>query len=170
MNFVPFLELPAVVQAHATCALIAIGLGPFAILRNRRDRTHKVAGYIWVFAMLGVAISALFIPSFEVAIIGHFGPIHLFVILTLFSLWKGMTAVFRGDIKAHKEWLGGLYWQGLLVAGLVNFLPGRAVNRMVFSELPGLGFVVIAIGGALLIWFRVVRPRRRGRILIELRG
>jgi uncharacterized membrane protein len=162
MNFAPFLELPLIIQAHASSALLAVFLGPFAILRRRRDRLHKISGYVWVVAMLSVAVTSLFIPSFGVAVIGHFGPIHLFAVLTLVSLWQGMRAIFRGDITGHRAWLSGLYWQGLLVAGLVNFLPGRAVNRMLFSDMPDAGFVVIGVGGGLMIWFRVIRPRLSG--------
>ena len=163
MDFAPFLELPLVIKIHAICATLAIFLGPFAILRKRRDRLHKTAGYFWVLTMLAVAISAIFIPSFGFAIIGPFGPIHLFVVLTLVSLWKGMGAVFRGDITAHREWMSGLYWQGLLVAGLVNFLPGRMTNRSLFPEIPELGYLVIGLGGTALIWFRLIRPKLRKR-------
>lgn len=161
MDFAPFLEMPATIQLHAASASLAIILGPFAVLRQRRDRMHKIIGYVWVLAMLVVAVSALFIPSFGVAIIGPFGPIHLFVVITLVSLWQGMRAVLQGDIPRHRAWMSGLYWQGLLVAGLVNFLPGRMVNRATFPEHPALGYAVIVLGAATLIWFRILRPRLR---------
>lgn len=159
MDFSPFLNLPTVIQVHAVCASIAVLLGPFVVLRTRRDRFHKAAGYVWVLAMFSVAGSALFIPSFGFAFIGHFGPIHLFVVLTLTSLWKGMAAIFRGDLTAHRAWMSGLYWNGLLIAGLVNFLPDRMVNQLVFPDHSDLGYVVIALGSAALLWFRLVRPR-----------
>lgn len=169
MDFAPFFELPVVIKVHVLSALTGVVLGPFAILRTRRDRLHKVVGYIWVLAMLSVGVSALFISSFGVAILGHFGPIHLFVVLTFVSLWQGMRAVFRGDIDAHREWLSGLYWQGLLLAGLVNFLPGRAINRMMFPDAGEHGYIVIGLGGAALVWFRIIRPRWRRRIVLEVR-
>lgn len=159
MDFSPFLNLPPVIQVHAISATISVLLGPFVILRKRRDQFHKIAGYVWVITMLSVAISALFIPSFGLAIVGHFGPIHLFVVLTLTSLWKGMAAIFRGDITGHRAWMRGLYWNGLLIAGLVNFLPDRMTNRLFFPDHPDLGYAVIVLGGAALVWFQMIRPR-----------
>jgi uncharacterized membrane protein len=158
MDFQPFLDLPANIQVHVFAALLSICLGPFAILRNRRDRLHKMAGYVWVLAMLTVAMTALFIPSFGVAVLGHFGPIHLFVVLTLVSLFMGMRAIYRGDITAHRSWLSGLYWQGLLLAGLFNFFPGRMTNETLFPGHPERGYVVLVLGGAVMIWFRILRP------------
>lgn len=163
MHFAPFFEISAVIQLHAVAALTSLLIGPFAILRKRRDRLHKYLGYIWVLGMLTVSGTALMIPSFGWAVIWHFGPIHLFVVLTLVSLFMGMRAIFRGDITAHKAWLEGLYWQGLLLAGLVNFLPGRMTNQILFPQAPERGYVVIALGAGLLVWFRIIRPWLRER-------
>lgn len=159
MNTAPFLELPLYIQIHAASATLAILIGPIAIYRKRRDRLHKTAGYAWVLSMLTVAISGLFIPSFELAVIGHLGPIHLFIVLTVVSLWQGMRAIFRGDIAAHRAAMCGLYWQGLLLAGLFNFIPGRMTNRSLFPENPEWGYGVMVLGGALIVWIRLIKPR-----------
>jgi uncharacterized membrane protein len=164
MSFAPFLEMSLNIQLHAISALLGVLLGPFAILRRRRDRLHKVLGYIWVTAMATVATTALFIPSFGLKVFGHFGPIHLFVVLTVVSLFMGMRAIFRGNINAHREWLSGLYWQGLLLAGLFNFLPGRMTNAILFGDRSELGYVVLGLGGAALVWFRVIKPMLRSRM------
>ncbi len=158
MDIAPFLELPFYIQLHASSATLAILLGPVAIYRKRRDRLHKIAGYIWVLSMLTVALSGLFIPSFGLAIIGHMGPIHLFVALTLYSLWMGMRAIFRGNVTAHRAAFSGLYWQGLLVAGLFNFLPGRMINRVLFPEAPENGYVAMACVGCVIFWMRILKP------------
>ncbi|MEP1537350.1 MAG: DUF2306 domain-containing protein [Paracoccaceae bacterium] len=161
MDTAPFLELPLYIQLHAASATLAILIGPIAIYRKRRDRLHKSAGYLWVLSMLTVAITGLFIPSFGLAVVGHLGPIHLFVALTIVSLWQGMHAIFRGNITAHRAALSGLYWQGLILAGLFNFIPGRMTNRSLFPENPELGYVVMALGGALIVWIRFIKPRLR---------
>lgn len=158
MDVTPFFETTTVIQIHVFAALTGVLLGPFAILRKRRDRLHKCLGYVWVLAMLSVSGTALMIPSFGLAVIGPFGPIHLFVVLTLVSLWMGMRAIFRGDLTAHRAWLTGLYWQGLLLAGLFNFLPGRMVNRMLFPDAPEHGYILLACGGCVMIWYRILRP------------
>jgi len=164
MDFAPLQALPPVIQVHVISAVLAISIGPFVLLRKRHDRLHKCLGYVWVLSMLSVAISGLFIPGFALQILGHFGPIHAFVVLTLFSLWKGMAAIFRGNIRRHRAYMSGLYWNGLLVAGAVNFLPGRAINRTLFPAEPQMGYVVLAAIIAALLWFRVIRPRFLQRV------
>ena len=159
MTFAPFLEAPVHIQLHAAAALLAIVLGPFVILRHRRDRLHKIGGYVWVLAMLTVAISSFWITSFGV--IGPFSPIHLLSFLVLWSIYTGMRHVFAGRIEAHRQTFQGLYWRGLLIAGLVNFLPGRATSRAVFPETPEAGYLVQGIGLVLIFGWplrhRVVR-------------
>jgi uncharacterized membrane protein len=151
------------IQIHAAAATVAVLLGPLPIYRKRRDRLHKVAGYIWVTAMLAVAVTAFFIHSF--AVIGPFSPLHGFALLTLWSLWRGIDAARRGDIVVHEATLRSLYWFGLLIAGLANFLPDRRINQMFFDGQDQLGWIVIALGGAALVGLalkgRLGRPDTR---------
>ena len=162
MTLTPFLEAPVIIQLHAAAALLAIVLGPFVILRHRRDRLHKAGGYVWVVAMLVVAISSFGITSFGV--IGPFSPIHLLSILALWSIYSGMRHIFAGRVEAHRQTFQGLYWRGLLIAGLVNFLPGRATNRSIFSETPEAGYLVLGVGLALIFgWPLRHRLRPAGR-------
>ena len=57
MTFEPFLTAAPHIQIHAATAFLAILLGPIAIYRRRRDRIHKITGYIWVTTMAIAAIS-----------------------------------------------------------------------------------------------------------------
>ncbi len=162
MSFHLFLGTAPIVQFHVAAASLAILLGPVAILRRRRDRLHKVTGYIWVIAMAATAMSSFWITSF--AMIGPFSPIHLLAVLALWSLWEGMTAAFRGDTAAHRAAMEGLYWRGLLVAGLFNFLPGRLMNRMILGDNASTGYVVIVLGLAVLFAAPIRRWLRRARV------
>ena len=148
MTLEPILTAPAHIQLHAGAAALAILLGPLVILRRRRDRLHRMAGYLWVLAMGTTALSSFWITSF--GIIGPFSPIHLLAVFALWSLWVGMARVLRGDIAGHRVAMEGLYWRGLLVAGAFNFLPGRTMNRTVFGETSELGYLVLAAGLALI--------------------
>jgi len=57
----------------------------------------------------------------------------------------------------HRRVFQNLYWFGLMVAGLFNFLPGRAINRALLSDAPEFDHVLIALGpGTLLLM--VFRP------------
>lgn len=159
MSLTPLIELPATIQIHTALALLAVLLGPFVIYRTRRDRVHKTLGYVWVGAMVGVAISAFFIPSTLLPLVGPFGPIHGLAVLVLYSLGRGIVAIRNGDIRRHKAELRGLYWQGLAIAGLLTLLPGRVLNDALFSAAPNLGLAVVILGG-LALAYGFVRSRR----------
>lgn len=161
MTFSPIINAPLLIQVHALCALIALVMGPLAIYRKRRDRLHKTVGYVWVVAMFSVATTALFIPSHDLAVIGPLGPIHLFVVLTYWGLWNGMSSILRGDIVRHRAALRSLYWQGLAIAGMFNFLPGRMVARSVFPNAPEIGIAIIVFGAIALIYI-AWQQRRSG--------
>ena len=63
MTLAPLINAPLLIQFHMFWALLAVLLGPVAIHRKRRDRLHKIVGYVWVISMFMVATSALGIPA-----------------------------------------------------------------------------------------------------------
>lgn len=162
----PLLDADPTIQLHVLAASAALLLGPLALYRKRRDRVHKITGYVWVLAMGMVALSSFWIHTFPM--IGPFSPIHLLAIFALWSLYEGMRHVFAGRIREHQEVMRSLYWHGLLLAGAFNFLPGRVMNRMIFGDMPQLGYVVLALGLAgifahgVLGWVKRRAPARRG--------
>lgn len=162
MSFTPLLDAPAVTQFHVLCAMMGLILGPVALYSRKRGRAHKMAGYIWVVAMFCLAVSSFFIEG--LAVFGAFGPIHLLSVFTLWSLFIGMRHVFAGRIAAHKQVMQNLYWYGIVLAGLFNFLPGRTINRMFFNDMRELGYWVLGVGIALLIanTLRQIRLRSAG--------
>ena len=157
MTLAPLLSADPIVQVHVVSALLALGLGPAALYRRRRDRLHKLLGYVWVGAMAVVALSSFGIHSF--AVIGPFSPIHALSLFTLWSLFEGMRLILSGRIVAHRTVMRNLYWYGLCVAGLFNFLPGRTMNRVLLGGQDGLGYVVLGLGLGLTL-LAVVRGRR----------
>ncbi|MCT4559636.1 MAG: DUF2306 domain-containing protein [Pelagimonas sp.] len=148
MTLIPFLETPVHIQLHAVSAFVAIVAGPVA-LYGQRGRTHKITGYLWVASMVLVALSSFWITGFGV--VGPFSPLHLLSLLVLVSLYQSIAHARAGWIALHQRLMKNLYWTGVVVAGLFNFLPGRMVNRMVFAQMPDMGFVVIGMGGAALV-------------------
>lgn len=159
MTLTPFLTAAPHIQLHATAAMLALVLGPLALYRTRRDLLHKVTGYVWMSAILVTALSSFAITSF--GIIGPISPIHLLSVLALWSLWRGVTTIRAGNVAVHRATLRNLYWRGLMIAGLFNFLPtGRMVNQAVFPTAPQLGWVVIGLGLAALLGHAVWEWRR----------
>ncbi|MDV7200579.1 DUF2306 domain-containing protein [Rhodobacterales bacterium HKCCA1288] len=158
MTLAPFFDAPIYIQLHASTAALALILGPFVILRTARDRLHKVGGYIWVLAMFVVAVSSFWITEF--GLIGPFSPIHLLSAFTLWSLWAGMRYAFAGRMDLHRRVFQNLYWRGLVIAGLFNFLPGRALNRSVLPDRADAGWLVIGFGMTLILGDMALRHRR----------
>lgn len=155
MTLTPLLTAAPVIQFHVVCALTALILGPFA-LYGRKSRSHKIVGYVWVTAMVGLAVSSFFIHSFPV--LGPFSPIHLLSLFALWSIFEAMRHVFAGRIALHRLVMRNLYWYGLIVAGLFNFLPDRTINRTLFPGTPEAGWVVMGLGGAIALVF-ILRGR-----------
>ncbi|MFK7875047.1 MAG: DUF2306 domain-containing protein [Paracoccaceae bacterium] len=147
MSLDPFLAASWQIQIHVVLALIALILGPVALWRKRRDRMHKMIGYIWVVSMTLASLVSFAIPS-HFSPIG-FGPIHLLSIYGLSGIYVAMRAIYRRDIRLHKEVMENLYVRGVALAGAFNFLPGRTTQRALLPDTPELGYVIIA---AALIW------------------
>lgn len=138
-------EMPLFLHLHLWSALVALGLGPVALYRRRRDIWHKTAGRIWVAAMALVAVSAFGLEAAVLPIAWGFGAIHILSVVVLHGLWRGVAAARAGDTMAHAGWMRGLYWQALIVAGALTFLPGRTLNTWAFPGNPDAGFLLIGL-------------------------
>lgn len=147
MTLEPLLAASPTIQLHVIAATLALALGPIALWRSKRDRMHKIIGYVWVLAMASAALISFAIPS-------HFspiglGPIHLLSVYGLFGIYVAMRAIYRRDIATHKLVMQNLYVRGVALAGGFNFLPGRTTQRSLIPDTPELGYVIVA---AILIW------------------
>jgi hypothetical protein len=60
----------------------------------------------------------------------------------------------------HRRVFQNLYWRGLVIAGLFNFLPGRALNRSVLPDRADAGWLVIGFGMTLILGDMALRHRR----------
>lgn len=169
MSFDPVLNAPFVIQLHLTFALPAVCLGPVALFRNRRDRLHKTLGYAWILAMIGVSVSGLFIES-NIAIVAHFGPIHVLCVLALWGMAEGLWYIRQGNIAKHRASMQSVWFGAMGLAGLFTLAPGRILNRAVFGERMELGWIAIAVGGAALAILWRWHLRRADQILLGKAG
>ncbi len=163
MTFAPLADADLALHLHLWTAVLALVLGPFAIYRRRRDALHKALGYAWVMAMALAAASSFALSAFVVPIALGFGVIHLLSVYVLYQLWVGVRDARRRAIAAHKARMSGLYWQGLTVAGVFTFLPGRTLNATFFPAEPARAYwVIAALGlGLLAVNLWPLRPVRR---------
>ncbi len=158
----PFLNAPLHVQIHAISALQALVLGAYVLNVRKGDRWHRILGYIWVVSMALAIGTSWFISG--IAMFGPFSPIHLLSAYATYALIQAVRSARRGDVKAHRGTMRGLYFGGLITAGVLSFLPGRIFNRLLFSGIGEdqgfllvLGAVLIAAG----IYMNRTWPRRR---------
>lgn len=138
MTLDPLLESPLVVQIHAFGAMAAIVLGAIQFIAPKGTLPHKSLGAIWMALMAVVAGSTLWIthpvepgdPFWA-----RYSPIHFFTLLTFFGLASAAMFLVRGGpaLKRHAGPLTGVFIGGLIVAGLLAFLPGRIMHQVAFG-------------------------------------
>ncbi len=138
MSWTPLLEAPAVIQIHAFGAMAAIILGVVQIVAPKGTLPHRAIGAVWLALMAVIAVSSIFVrPALieGLALREWFSPIHLFTLLTFYALGQGIYLLARGGagLKYHSRPFIGLFIGGLVVAGVLAFLPGRIMHHVAFG-------------------------------------
>jgi uncharacterized membrane protein len=138
MNLEPLLEAPLVVRIHAFGAIAAFVLGVVQFLGPKGTMPHRSIGLVFMLLMAVVAGSTLWMthpvePGDPLW--ARYSPIHLFTLLTFFGLFSATMFLVRGgpQMKRHAGPLGGVFIGGLVVAGVLAFLPGRIMHQVAFG-------------------------------------
>ena len=160
MNFEPFLNAGPVIQIHMTAAFAALVLGGVVLWRRKGTARHKLYGKAWIVLMAIVALSSFFIN--ELRTFGPFSAIHVLSVITLVSLVQAVSTVRNGNIQRHQFIIKGLFFGGLVGAGIFTFMPGRILYRTFFgkpefyltslSNAWVLPFIFALIIGAFIFW------------------
>ncbi len=138
LNLQPLLAAPFAVKFHVATVVPAFVLGTWLLFASTKgSRHHRLVGKVYLVLMAVTAIAATFIRSFadfsmDVGPL-RLGLIHLFVPLTAWSIWRTLRYARAGQIAGHRQSMRGLYFGGLIVAGLLAFGPGRIMHRMFFG-------------------------------------
>ncbi|MCA2997553.1 MAG: DUF2306 domain-containing protein [Rhodocyclaceae bacterium] len=122
------------VYLHLATVLPAFLIGTWLMLNHKGTSLHRLLGKAYMLLMLTTAIVALFIP----AVLGprwlnHFGFIHLFCVLTIYTVPTAYLAARRHDVAAHLSGMIWLYVGGLVIAGSFAFSPGRLLHKWLFA-------------------------------------
>ena len=138
MTLAPLLEAPFVVQLHAFGAMAAFALGVIQFVAPKGTLPHRSLGIFWMALMAVVAGSTLWIthpvepgdPFWA-----RYSPIHFFTLLTFFGLASAAMVLIRGgpSLRRHAGHLTGVFVGGLVVAGVLAFLPGRIMHQAAFG-------------------------------------
>jgi uncharacterized membrane protein len=160
MTLEPLLNAPVAIQVHVAAVVPAAILGAYLLAWPKGTLRHRLLGKIWMVLMVVTALSSFFIH--QINLVYGFSPIHLLSVLVLAGSWRAVLAARRHDIRTHRRIVSGMYFGGIVVAGLATLLPGRLMHAVTFSgnswlALALLGLVTAAIGAA--IGFRPRRSR-----------
>ena len=114
---------------HLATVLPAFFIGTYLLLNQKGSLKHKFLGKLYMLLMLLTATVTLFMSA-EVGpkVLDHFGFIHLFALLVIYSVPAAYIAIRKGDIKKHRMNMLGLYFGGLVIAGAFTFVPGRLLH------------------------------------------
>ena len=123
-------SLAPAVQIHLLAAVIAFGLGVVQLLAPKGTLPHRLLGWVWVIIMFVAAISSLFIRQINH---GAFSFIHILSGLTIVALPMAVYAARRHKVAAHARHMRGVFLGALVVAGVLAFLPGRAMWNIFFG-------------------------------------
>ncbi len=138
MSLDPLLTAPWVIQVHAFGAMAAFFLGIVQFAAPKGTVPHKTMGTVWIVLMATIATSSIFIrPALYpgLPLLQWFSPIHLFTVLTFYSVSQGTYLLLKGGptLKRHKGPFVGIFIGGLLIAGGFAFLPGRIMHAVAFG-------------------------------------
>ncbi|VAV86777.1 hypothetical protein MNBD_ALPHA06-119 [hydrothermal vent metagenome] len=130
MDFSVAQKMSMSVKIHASSAILALVLGGVQLVLPKGRTLHMVFGVLWVLSMILVAGSSLFIQQI---FNGSFSPIHLFVPLTAFGLYRGLKPLLQRKFREHGKQMRGVYFGALVIAGLFTFIPGRTMWNLFFG-------------------------------------
>ena len=137
MTLEPLLTAPLAIQFHVATVLPAAVLGAVLLARPKGTPAHRLIGKVWLILMVVSAASTFFIHTIDVFM--GFSPIHLLSVYVIVGSGGAIAAARRGDITAHRRQVAGLYFGGIVVAGIFTLLPDRLMNAVVFSGAGSLG-------------------------------
>lgn len=119
---------PFALALHLATVIPALPLGAWVIWSQKGNARHKMLGRVWAFLMLTTAITSFWLRGIS----GGLSPIHIFSVITLISIPRGIWLARQGRIAAHQRAMISPYI-GLVVAGLFAFVPGRILGTMAFG-------------------------------------
>ncbi|MDV7140780.1 DUF2306 domain-containing protein [Maribacter sp. TH_r10] len=119
---------------HLITVVPCFFIGTMLLLIKKGTYIHINFGRIYMILMVITAVITLFMPA-EVGprFLNHFGYIHSFSFLTIYTVPTAYWAIKKGNIKSHKRKMVLLYFGAILIAGGFTFTPGRYLHQLFFG-------------------------------------
>jgi len=120
--------------SHLVTVVPCVFLGAYVLLAKKGTAVHRTLGKLYMVLMLITGLITLFMPALVgPQFFGHFGWIHLFSFLTIYTVPTAYTAIRKGNVRAHKRKMVLLYIGAIMIAGGFTFAPGRYLNELFFG-------------------------------------
>jgi uncharacterized membrane protein len=118
---------------HLATVIPCFIIGTMLLVIKKGTKIHVNFGRIYMVLMLITATITLFMQA-EVGptIFNHFGWIHSFSFLTIYTVPTAYIAIKKGNIKVHKRKMILLYFGAIIIAGGFTFVPGRYMHSLFF--------------------------------------
>jgi uncharacterized membrane protein len=121
---------PLAIQLHLFAVLIAFAIGVVLLAGVKGTMVHRTLGWTWVIAMMTGAVSSLFIRMINHGALSY---IHLLSGWTIIVLPMAVFFARTRRVRLHARFMTGLFTGGLILAGLLAFMPGRLMWQMWFG-------------------------------------
>lgn len=118
-------------QVHLGAAIGALLIGTLLMAGVKGRAWHKRLGWAWVVAMTVTAASSFWLQRLQP---GSLSWIHALSGWTLVVLPAAVYAARRKRLKVHRREMMGLFYGGLIVAGLFALMPGRLLWALVLGH------------------------------------
>ncbi|WP_166963715.1 DUF2306 domain-containing protein [Yeosuana marina] len=127
MNYLDLMYL------HLATVLPCFIIGTVLLVIKKGTTIHVNFGRVYMILMLFTAMVTLFMPAHVgPKIFNHFGWIHSFSFLTIYTIPTAYWAIKKGNVKAHKRKMILLYFGAIIIAGAFTFSPGRYLHDLFF--------------------------------------
>jgi uncharacterized membrane protein len=138
VDLAPLVNAPLAIRLHVVTVVPAFVLGTWLLVGSHKGSPrHRLIGKVYLALMAITAVAALCIRSFSDLSVSagplRLGLLHLFVPLTVYGIYGAFATIRAGDVRGHRAAMRGLYFGGMIVAGLLAFAPGRIMFRMFFG-------------------------------------
>ncbi|MGP9789285.1 DUF2306 domain-containing protein [Roseinatronobacter sp. NSM] len=131
LNLHPLLNATLAIQLHTASAVVAILATLLIFTRPRGSGAHRVLGWMWVGAMLAVAISSFGIT--HGGPVWGYGWIHLLSVWVIAGIFYAIIQIRRGHVARHRGMMLGIVWGGLVIAGAFTLSPGRIMHAVLLG-------------------------------------
>ena len=119
-----------VVQLHLAAAVTALLVGGWLMFGPKGRTWHRRLGWVCSVLVMIAAVSSFWIRR---ANGGDMSLIHGLSAWTVIVLPVAVTAARRHKVVRHRRMMTGLFYGGLVLAGLLAFLPGRVLHQTFFG-------------------------------------